>query len=202
MTTISYANKAVVNAGKYVIFSWVAGLLQVDLRPRTRMYLFFNHLLYKEFCMQVVTRLSLVFALVAIVSCGEDGEEKKKNNGDVDANQTPTTFSLSLELNGYGNAHDGHTLYFSLWDDADDMDPVATMTKDVVKGGGGNTIELADKLTEGKSYTLYWFADVNENETCDMDTDHHWNLKIDAVKADAALVHQHTAMFDGDCSKH
>ena len=157
--------------------------------------------------MHALTSILALIAVVAFaVACGDDG------GGAADAaliDAPPgATFDLALELNGYGMAHDGDTLFFALWDDADTSAAVATTTLAIMSGGGGggggggNNIALTDVLVEGHSYTLYWYADINDNMTCDMTTDHSWNLAVANVAADANLTHQHVALFDGDCTKH
>lgn len=113
---------------------------------------------------------------------------------------------MTLTLNGYGMAHNGDTLYFSLWDDADASAAVATTSKTIMSGGGGgggggNEVTFADALVEGHSYTLYWYADLDANTMCDMGSDHHWSMTASAITADVPLVHQHTATFNGDCTK-
>jgi hypothetical protein len=58
-----------------------------------------------------------------------------------------------------------------------------------------------DALDQGSSYTLYWYADVNDNMTCDDGTDHYWSLAIPSVTADVDESHMHTTTFNGDCTK-
>jgi len=148
-------------------------------------------------------------ALALSVACGgDDGDGGTADAApQVDSAANPSTFSLTLTLSGYGMAHDGDTLYFALWDDANTTAPVANEQKTIMSGGGGggggggNTVSFADALVEGHSYTLYWYADLNANTMCDMGTDHHWSLAIANVTADAMLSHTHTTTFNGDCTK-
>jgi hypothetical protein len=165
----------------------------------------------------LLSSLALVLA-----ACGDDGGDDDQVDaaaavdaptGTIDAppaaDAPPSaTYNLTLTLMGYGMAHNGDTLYFTLWDDADSSAPVATTEKEIMSGGGGgggggsNAIDLPGVLVEGHSYTLYWYADLNDNMTCDMDTDHHWHLAIPEVTGPVAESHQHTTTFDGDCTRH
>lgn len=166
--------------------------------------------------MRFASTILLASTLTLAGACGGDDDGGDDGNtvdaggfdgggGGVDA--AAAEFSLELTLMGYGMAHNGDTLYFSLRNNADDAE-VASHEHAVVSGGGGgggggggdNTITLSTVLAEGGNYTLYWYADVNANSTCDMDTDHHWSMSIPSVSADVMLEHQHTLDFNGDCT--
>lgn len=62
-----------------------------------------------------------------------------------------------------------------------------------------------DALMEGHSYALYYYVDVNSNNTCDgpaLDMDHAWAVPIAEVTGDVDLVGLHNFNLDGDRSKH
>jgi hypothetical protein len=138
---------------------------------------------------------------------GDDGDDGGAGGG---ADAAPETFSAMITLNGYGATHSGDTLYFALWDDADSSGAAATASKLIMGGGGGGggggsgggmAVELADDLIEGHGYTLYWYADLDDNMACDMEIDHHWSLAVPPVTGVVELSHMHTLSFNGDCSK-
>ena len=141
-------------------------------------------------------------------SVDADTETDAAQAPDIDAGPTGSeTFNFSLELNGYGRAHDGDTLYFALFDDEDARAPIAMTSKTIASGGGGgggggNRIKFDDALESTKSYTLYFYADIDANESCEAEVDHHWSLAIPEVSGDVAEAHQHTTEFDGDCARH
>ncbi|KPK17266.1 MAG: hypothetical protein AMJ62_02100 [Myxococcales bacterium SG8_38] len=94
-------------------------------------------------------------------------------------------------------------MYFALWNDADQS--AAEDTWQATIDANPLTVSRPDALVEGESYTLYYFADVDGDGTCDgpaVAMDHAWSEPIPNVSADVAIDATHNVNFDGDCSKH
>lgn len=147
---------------------------------------------------------------VLVPACGDDNGGSGGTGGTGGAagtggtgGSTGTTFDLSFSGIGFQAAHDGQTMYFALYDDADDSAPVDTWQLTVDQDP--LVFSRADELVEGKSYTLYYYADVNGNGTCDgpaINMDHAWSQSISTVSADVEITDTHSLNFNGDCSKH
>jgi hypothetical protein len=157
----------------------------------------------------------LLAALGGATACGSDDGDEGTIDAAVGVDAAPgpdaaagAPYALSVTLNGYGMAHNGHTLYFALYDDADDTAPVATDTLEIMGGGGGggggggNAVTFPGALEHGQSYTLYWYADTDANMTCDSGVDPHWRIEVPAVTMAVSETHHASADSNGDCARH
>lgn len=108
---------------------------------------------------------------------------------------SPATFDLTFTGTGY-NPHDGQTIWFALWDDANTSAAVATRT--TATDGAGNLSEtFSGALVEGHSYTLYWAADFNGNGACNSPpADHGWSVAISTVSGNVSETYNHDTNFD------
>lgn len=105
---------------------------------------------------------------------------------DTDAGDT--LFTLTFDGSGY-DPHDGQTVALAIHD----TDGFALTGGGMATVAGGTfTITVADKLEDGKSYAIDWFADMNNNKKCDAD-DHAWHMEIGPVTADVAHSDTHDA---------
>jgi hypothetical protein len=164
--------------------------------------------------MRTTTRLfSLAAVLTLALACGDDGDDSTTPMGDGagagvgdgvgDGDGDGDAFTLSFTGNGYAGAHAGQTILFALWDDADDSAPVAT--DEVVADADPLTVEFADTLEAGGSYTLYFYADADDDGVCNdgqPDNEHNWSEAAASVSADVEIIRDHDIEFDGDCTKH
>ena len=59
-------------------------------------------------------------------------------------------------------------------------------------------------LFSGITYTLYYYADVNDNGMCDdgEGQDHFVSVTIAEPSGPVTITKNHTLTFNGDCSKH
>lgn len=109
-------------------------------------------------------------------------------------------FDLSFSGTGYQTPHDGQTMWFALYDNADLNTPVDTTP--VTIDADPLVASWPDALTGGQSYTLYYYADINGNDMCDDPGDHFWSMQTGEVTANVEITDSHDLDFDGDCSKH
>jgi hypothetical protein len=114
------------------------------------------------------------------------------------------TFELSFSGTGYQALHDGLTMHFALWNDANDTTVVNTW--EVIIDAEPLVASWPDAVTEGQSYTLYYYVDTNENDACDgpdVAMDHAWSMPIAEVTAAVEVTDVHNLDFSaGDCSRH
>jgi hypothetical protein len=105
------------------------------------------------------------------------------------------TRTLTFTGTGY-TAHDTDEIWFTLWDDADNVTPVETLT--TATDGMGNIDETwSMTLIDGHSYTLYWVADEMDNGTCDAPPDDHgWSESFGPVAGDVTVDYDHDGNFD------
>ncbi len=159
--------------------------------------------------MKLFNSLVLSSILALAVACG--GDDDGGNGAGADASTDSdaaagATFDLTVELNGFGMAHRGQTVFFALWDNANTIGAVANQMVTVGGGGmNGNMAVFADGIEEGKTYAVYVYADVDGNTTCDgpaLDMDHAWKIDIASVTAAATETLAHDTTFTGDCTKH
>lgn len=113
------------------------------------------------------------------------------------------TFDFVFTGSGYG-VHMGQTMYFDLYDDADDTAPVASSTLVVDADEITQTLPDVFTLFSGITYTLYYYADVTDNSLCEdgVGQDHYWSVSIAEPSGPLTVTRNHTLSFDGDCSKH
>jgi len=175
--------------------------------------------------MRFLLTLVLTGAL-AIVGCGDDATGTGGSGGDGatgggtagtgggtggvgggtggTGGSTGTTFNLSFRGVGYQGPHNGQTMHFALYDDADDT--TAVNTWEVTVDADPLVASWPDALTEGQSYRLYYYVDTNANDACDgpaLNMDHAWSMPIAAATAAVEVTDTHSTLNfdDGACAK-
>ena len=133
-------------------------------------------------------------------SGGTGGSAGSAGAGGGGTGGMPATFELSFSGTGYQTPHDGQTMWFALYDNADLTTPVDTTS--VTIDADPLVASWPDALTGGQSYTLYYYADINGNDMCDDPGDHFWSMQTGEVTANVEITDSHDIDFDGDCSKH
>jgi hypothetical protein len=131
-------------------------------------------------------------------NCNSDFEECSGLPSDM------PTFDLSFSGTGYQALHDGLTMHFALWNDANDTTVVDTW--EVIIDAEPLVASWPNAVTGGQSYTLYYYVDTNENDACDgpdVAMDHAWSMPIAEVTAAVDVTDTHNLDFSsGDCSRH
>lgn len=124
-------------------------------------------------------------AVLSLTGCGDDSDSD--GSGEV--------YSLTVNGDAY-TPHVGSNIFAILVDDAGTE--VAT-GEVVVPESGEWTLTLADSLEEGKSYSFSWYADINDDGTCQPPNgeqgDHVWKRAVDDVTADVTIDHTHAMDF-------
>jgi len=87
---------------------------------------------------------------------------------------------------------------------ADDTGPVASSMTVVDADEISQTFPDVFTLFSGITYTLYYYADTNDNGVCEDGSgqDHYWSVSIAEPSGPVTVTRNHTLSFDGDCSKH
>ena len=95
-------------------------------------------------------------------------------------------------------------MHFALWNDANDTAAVGTL--EVTIDAEPFVVSSPNAVTEGQSYTLYYYVDINGNDACDgpeLTMDHAWSMPIAEVTAAVEVTDVHNTDFSaGDCSRH
>lgn len=95
----------------------------------------------------------------------------------------PRTFDLHLEGTGF-QPHEGQNLVVVV-DASDSSTPVGTGKDRILNGAFA--FDWPDLLTEGKTYTVDYFADVDDDGACDPDTDAVWRRELRSVAGRVSL---------------
>lgn len=112
-----------------------------------------------------------------------------------------TTFGdYDLDFTGSGySPHAGQTLTALVRVDGDDS-LVAGPETTTVDSNGNFSFAWPGLLVDGTAYEVLFFADHNDNSSCDAPpTDHAWSVGVDAVSATVTLDETHNLDFTDVC---
>ena len=128
--------------------------------------------------------LTAVVAMLALAGCNKEG---------IDTDETSLNETYTLMFGGEGyDPHEGQKIAASLEDESG----VVVERKEDQSPAQGK-FEMAFGGLEDGEYTMYWYADLNEDGDCDPpDADHTWSHAITVAGADLAYTHQHAVDFD------
>jgi hypothetical protein len=150
-----------------------------------------------------ITILALASSVAPATACGGDDGSPIDAAATFDSPQVDASgsgpYALAWAGTGYAAGHNGQTLHFALWDDADAVTAVVADT--TVVAGSTTEADFPGALVAGHSYHLYWYADVDASSGCNVG-DHNWSLTVLSVTGPVNVTHPHSVSFNGDCSKH
>ncbi len=109
---------------------------------------------------------------------------------------------FTLSLDGYA-PHEGKNVYVALVDEADGS-TVGTAGP-VAIASGEATLTIAGAAEDGKTYTVRWYVDTDDNGMCnfaaDGSEDHAWEMTGQTADASGLSVnHTHDTNFTDVCS--
>jgi len=137
-----------------------------------------------------MTRLMLPAILVlGLAAC---------NGDDDDTTDSGAAATYDLTVNGTGfDPHNGQTLEIAVLA----SDDTVIDTQSTTVADGAFSFSWTDALDEGATYTVHYYADLNESGGCDSPPDDHgWERTIDAVSADVVLDVTHDTNFTDVCA--
>jgi len=154
------------------------------------------------------------FAITLSLGCG-DKDHDHEHTGDSDAADADTDtdsdtdadtdtdtdadadadFDLTFNGGLYDPPHEGNLVGFALVDDADQTTTHFTSTV----SGGNISASWPAAITEGHSYTLYWYADLDQSGACTPPgADHGWSEAIPSVAGQVDVQRDHSGAFEYD----
>ena len=119
---------------------------------------------------------------------GDAGSESSSGGG--------AALPLQLNLMGY-DPHVGQDIHIKIFDDADAE--LGSLDSTVDMANQGYTIDMVAQ--EGSSYTVRWWVDLMDNDTCDpQPVDHMWEMTGQVADATGVTIdHGHDATWTDVC---
>lgn len=136
-------------------------------------------------------RILTAIAVLGLAACNKTGI-------DTDETSLNSTYTLTFGGTGY-DPHEGQKISATL----EDASGVEVETKEDQSPAQG-AFEMAFGGLEDGDYTIYWYADVNEDGDCQAppDGDHAWSHAITIAGADQTYTHAHATDFDTEACSH
>ena len=119
----------------------------------------------------------------------------------IDLDRFSFDFDLTFAGTGY-NPHDGQDVWFMLQEAGTYVD-VGTVRTTATDGAGNINEVWTGVLEPGKTYALFWAADLSGDGTCTPPPgDHGWSVAIPAVSGDVTINETHNTSFDPGVCDH